>query len=116
VACSLRVERSTPSRRWSAALAGDNHVDSSEWTNVVILALGAVSVLGAGNLPAGVWRYTKALVSAATAGAVLAQSYLADGITTAEWAQIAVAVLTSVGVLAASGPRVVSADRSGARR
>ena len=43
----------------------DDRIDFTEWLNVGVLALGSVAVLGAGDLPAGVWRYTKPIVSAA---------------------------------------------------
>jgi hypothetical protein len=44
----------------AVALAfGDGQVSASEWINVVILGLGSVAVLGAGNLPSGVWSHTK---------------------------------------------------------
>jgi predicted small integral membrane protein len=94
----------------AVALAlGDGQVSSSEWINVVILGLGSVAVLGAGNLPAGVWARTKTLVSAATAGAVFLQSAITGGITGAEWLQLVLAVLGTVGVMAVRGPRVVEA-------
>lgn len=92
-----------------AALAvalGDGNVNADEWINVVILGLGSVAVLGAGNLPSGVWAYTKAIVSAATAGAVFLQSAITDGVSGAEWLQLLLAVAGAVGVYAAKGPRV----------
>ena len=95
------------------ALAGDNHISAAEWINVVILALGAVAVLGAGNLPEGVWAHTKAIVSAATAGAVLLQSSISGGVNPTEWLQIALAVLGALGVLAVKGPVVLAVRRTG---
>lgn len=89
-----------------AALA-DDYVDFNEWLNVGVLALGAVAVLGAGNLPAGIWRYTKTGVSAATAVLVLWQSLATAGMNTAEWLQLAAAALGALGVLAVPGPVVV---------
>jgi hypothetical protein len=90
-----------------AALAGDNMVSNAEWINIAILALGAISVLGAGNLPSGVWKYTKLYVSAATAGLVVLASFLTDGVTTTEWLQVGIAVLGALGVIAAPGPLVL---------
>jgi hypothetical protein len=75
--------------------------------NIAILALGAISVLGAGNLPSGVWKYTKLYVSAATAGLVVLASFLTDGVTTTEWLQVGIAVLGALGVIAAPGPLVL---------
>ena len=93
----------------AAGLAGDNHVDASEWINVGILAFGALAVVGAGELPAGVWRWMKTYVSAGSAALVFLSSVLGDGITTAEWAQLVVAVLGAVGVAVVPGPVVVPA-------
>ena len=90
----------------AAATAGDGQVDASETANIILAGLGAIAVLGAGNLTAGVWRYTKTIVAGATAGAMAWQSALGDGITTAEWWQIGVAVLGAFGVLAAPASRV----------
>jgi len=91
----------------------DDSVDTTEWINAVIVALGAVAVLGAGNLPAGVWSYTKTIVSAATAGAVFLQSAISDGMSSAEWMQLALAVLGALGVFAAPGPKVYGASHLG---
>lgn len=92
----------------AALVAGlaDDVIDAPEWINVVIVALGAVAVLGGGELPAGVWAHTKTIVSAATAGAVLLQSLITDGITASEWSQIALAVVGAVLVSAVPGPVV----------
>lgn len=90
----------------AAALAGDNVIDVSEWINVVILGLGAVAVLGAGNLPDGVWAFTKTIVAGATAGAVFLQSAITDGVSGAEWLQFVLAIAGAVGVFAVKGPRV----------
>jgi hypothetical protein len=90
------------------AASADNRVDAAEWINVLILTLGAVSVLGAGELPAGVWAHTKTIVAGVTAGAVLAVSYVSDGwyITTTEWLQIGLAVLAAIGIAVVPGPKV----------
>ncbi len=93
------------------AASADDRIDSIEWANVIILALGTISVLGAGNMPAGVWKRTKLYVSAATAGAVTAHTFLAAGLTLSltEWLQIGLAVLAALGVYAVKGPQVVPA-------
>lgn len=92
----------------AAVVAGlvDDRLDFTEWLNVGVMALGAVAVLGAGDLPAGVWRYTKPIVAAATAVLVLWQSLASGGMTSSEWMQLALAALGAVGVLAAPGPKV----------
>lgn len=100
-----------------AALA-DEKVDTTEWLNTGILALGAVAVLGAGNLPSGVWAYTKTIVAAASAALVALVTFTTDGgVTTTEWLQVGLAVAGVLGVYAAPGPRVydaVAAGRAGA--
>jgi hypothetical protein len=96
-----------------ALLNGTDHPGASDWVNVVVIGLGAVAVLGAGNLPEGVWRHTKLIVSAATAVAVLLQSVVTDGISSAEWLQLALAALGALGVFAAPGPKVYTADHLG---
>jgi hypothetical protein len=88
-----------------AALAS-GPVTLAAWINVVIIGLGAVAVLGAGNLPAGVWRYTKSIVSAATAAAVVIQTAAQSDFSTATWLQVAVAALGALGVFAVPGPVV----------
>lgn len=93
------------------AAAADDVIDAPEWINVVIVALGAVAVLGAGNLPSGVWAYTKTIVAAATAGAVFLQSAISGGVTTSEWLQLALAVTGALGVAVVPGPRVLRAVR-----
>lgn len=95
-----------------AALA-DDRVDLTEWLNAGVLALGAVAVLGAGNLPSGVWQYTKAIVAAASAVLVLWQSLASGGMSTGEWMQLAVAALGALGVYAVPGPRVYDAAAAG---
>jgi hypothetical protein len=92
----------------ATALFGDGSLDTSELINVGILGLGAVAVLGAGNLPAGVWQHTKGIVSAATAVLVLLSSLWTDGISPAEWAQLVLAALGALGVVVAPGPVVYS--------
>ena len=82
-----------------------------EQINCLIIGLGAVSVLGAGNLPEGVWKYTKFYVSVATAVFVAIASFLSDGVTGAEWIQIALAGLGAAGVIVAPGPTVQSTGR-----
>lgn len=91
----------------------DDQVDAAEWINVAIVSLGAVSVLGAGELPSGVWAHTKTIVAGATAGLVLLVSFVSDGgyITTTEWLQVGLAVASTLGVAFAPGPKVVSVPR-----
>lgn len=93
-----------------AALA-DDRLDFGEWLNVGVLALGAVAVLGAGDLPAGVWRYTKPIVASASAVLVLWQSLATGGMSGSEWLQLGIAALGAVGVFAAPGPLVESTGR-----
>jgi hypothetical protein len=89
----------------------DNRVDAGEWINVLIVALGAVAVLGAGNLPSGVWAYTKTIVSGATAAATLLVAFLSDGgmVTGSEWIQVLLAAMAALGVAFAPAPKVYDA-------
>jgi hypothetical protein len=96
-----------------ALLNGTDHPGASDWVNVAIIGLGAVAVLGAGNLPAGVWAHAKTIVAAATAVAVLLQSFITDGISSAEWLQLALAALGALGVYVAPGPKVYDAAALG---
>jgi predicted small integral membrane protein len=89
-----------------ALLNGADSPVASDWINVVVIALGSVAVLGAGNLPVGVWAHTKSIVAIATAVAVLLQSVITDGISAAEWLQLLMAALGAIGVYAVKGPVV----------
>lgn len=78
------------------ALSGDNRVDSSEWVNIVILGLGAASVLAAPNVSGA--RYTKLTLAVATAVATAAASLIHDGISLTDWLQLGLAALGALGV------------------
>ena len=84
----------------------DDRIDFTEWLNVGVLALGAVGVAAAGNLPSGFWSHAKTWVAAASAVLVLWQSLASGGMTTSEWLQLAMAALGAVGVYAVRGPVV----------
>lgn len=76
-------------------ISGDGPSDAAEWTNAVLVALGAGTVYIAENQPKGtVWHYTKTMMSALAAGGVIAVSALSDtSITATEWYQIAAALI-----------------------
>jgi hypothetical protein len=93
------------------AFHGDETISVEEWINVIILFLGSIGVLGAGNFPAGVWEYMKFYISAATTGFVVLTSYLTSGqeletISYSQWVQIGLAAFGAVGVVYAPGPTV----------
>lgn len=91
----------------------DDRVDAAEWINAAIVFFAALSVLGAGNLPAGVWRYTKTIVAAAGAALTLLVSFISDAVVTnSEWLQVAIAALGAAGVLAVKGPTVTPNARA----
>jgi|GEM_PF-6868273 len=73
----------------------------TDYINMGVLAAGAATVWIAANQPGdGVWAYTKAIMSAISAGGVVAISAFGDGtVSRVEGVQIAVAVLTAAGVL-----------------
>lgn len=92
-------------------LLSDNTLSTGEIINLIILGLGAVGVLGAGNLPEGVWKYTKFFVSVATAVFLLLASVVTDGVTNAELVQLVIAGLGAAGVRRAPGPVVLPTGR-----
>lgn len=92
-------------------MIADGDFSLEEQINCLIIGLGAVGVLGAGNLPEGVWRYTKFFVSVATAVFVALASFLTDGVSGPEWVQVAIAGLAAVGVRQLPGPFVQTTGR-----
>lgn len=84
-------------------------VTGAEWINVIIAALGAIGVLGAGNLPSGVWHYTKIIVAAFTTVFVYLASAITDTVTTQEWIQCGILFLGAFGVFQIRGPVVLTA-------
>lgn len=90
----------------------DGVLDVTESINLVIIGLGAIGVLGAGNLPAGVWSYMKAYIAGLTAVATLLASFIIGGVDTGEVIQMILAFLGALGVAAVPGPRVVPAAPS----
>lgn len=89
-----------------AALQTGTALTPTVWTNVVIVGLGAMCVLGAGELPAGVWANTKPIVSALIAAAVVLQSSIHGGLDTATILQAILAALGTLGIIAVPGPVV----------
>ena len=88
----------------------DDRVDTVEWINTGILMLGAISVLGAGELPEGVWKHMKTYVSAASAALVALVTFTTDGaVTTTEYLQIVLAAVAALGVAIVPGPKVYDA-------
>lgn len=80
-----------------AALTGDQVVDDVEWINLAILAVFALAVFTAPNVPGA--RYTKAALAVLAAVLTLLVNLIADGITISEWMQLGVAALGALGVL-----------------
>lgn len=89
-----------------AALA-DNTVTTAELVNVGIAVVTAVGVYLIPNLPAGPARYFKSGVALLGAALTALASFITDGVTTAEWLQIALAALAAIGVyVVPNGPAV----------
>jgi hypothetical protein len=87
----------------AAALTGDNHIDVSEWSNVILMTAGAAAVLAAPNVPGA--RYTKAVVAVVVAlAAPAALSLVTDGISWTDVWQLAAAALGALGVVSMPGP------------
>lgn len=76
----------------------DDILTVDELVNVAIIGVGAITVYLVPNLPKGVGRYAKVIVTFVVAALVALQSFLTDGITTTEWLQIAAAAFAGVGV------------------
>lgn len=73
------------------------------WVNVGLSAIGCVMVVGAGELPSGVWKWTKTYLSALSAGLVVLSGAV-NGFDRATLLQAAVAALGVIGVAAVPGP------------
>lgn len=76
----------------------DGHVTTSEWINVAIAGVGVAAVWAGPNVPGA--RYTKAILAVLTAALTFLASAISDGVTTAEWLQVALAALAALGVWA----------------
>jgi hypothetical protein len=73
-------------------------VTNVELVNVAIVGIGALGVFAAPNVPGA--AYTKAILSALTAGLVVLASVITNGIVFPELVQILVAAAGAVGVFA----------------
>lgn len=71
-------------------------LDAVGWFNVIVLAMGAVMVYNAANIPG--WDYAKLIASAVSAVVVLLISVWEGGLTTAEIMQLVLAFLGAIGV------------------
>lgn len=80
------------------AALSDNVVTTPELVNIGIIGVGAVGVYLVPNLPAGPGRWFKTGVAFVVAALVALASFLSDGITPAEWLQVAVAAFAGIGV------------------
>lgn len=82
----------------------DDVITVAEGINVGIVGFGAVTVLGATNLPEGVWRLAKGWFAAGSAALVAVNTFYADGlgINGSEWLQVGIAAAGAVGVFGLS--------------
>lgn len=87
-----------------AALQTGTPLTTTVWINVAITGLGAFAVLGAGELPSGVWAHTKPIISSAVAALVVIQSAAGSGLTTITILQAIIAALGALGITAVPGP------------
>ena len=76
----------------------DDLITVDELVNIGIIGVGAIVTYLVPNLPEGVGRYAKVIVTFVIAALVALQSFLTDGVTTTEWLQIAVAAFAGIGV------------------
>lgn len=83
-----------------APAVGDGQWSSAEIINALILLFGSATVLGATNLPAGVWRWAKTVFAIGSAVLVVVASALTDGqFTVDEIIQCVIAALMALGVV-----------------
>jgi len=82
----------------TAALAGDSVISPTEWVNIAILAVGALGVFAAPNVPGA--AYTKSILAVLAAVLTVLASSIIGGISTTELLQIALAGLGALGVYA----------------
>lgn len=71
-------------------------LDATGWFNVIVLAMGAIMVYNAANIPG--WNYAKLIASAVSAVVVLLISVWEGGLTTPEIMQLILAFLGALGV------------------
>lgn len=81
-------------------LAGADLTDRHQWLNAGILAAGTVAIAVNSNLEAGAARYAKGIIAALTAALVALNTLSQWPPGRADWIQVALAVLTAVGVTA----------------
>jgi hypothetical protein len=72
------------------------HITPTQWVNVAIIAVGACAVFAGPNVPGA--RYTKVVLSALAAALTVLTSAIIGGISTGEWIQIVLAILSTLGV------------------
>ncbi|SDG21252.1 hypothetical protein [Microbacterium sp. 77mftsu3.1] len=76
----------------------DDALSVEELLNLAVAVIGAVVVYLVPNFSTAVGKYAKTIATAATAGILLAISFLTDGISLVEWMQIGIASLAAIGV------------------
>jgi hypothetical protein len=100
----------------------DSHISTAEWVQVAVSVTAAAGVWITANVPTLAWA--KTAVAAVLAGLNLVATFVVSGgfsaITTAEWINVALAVLGALGVyaipnLGADTYEVVKAKPSGRR-
>lgn len=76
--------------------ATDGNVGSGEWFNVVTVGLTAIPLVA---IPNTAWQgYAKTIITAFGAAIVVMSSVFSNGISPTEWLQIALALVTALGV------------------
>lgn len=82
----------------SAALLGDSVISPSEWVNIAILAVGALGVFAAPNVPGA--AYTKSILAVLAAVLTVLTSVIIGGVSSTEIIQIVLAGMGALGVYA----------------
>ena len=87
----------------------DGHIANVEWVNVAIAGTGAAAVFAGPNVPGA--QFTKAVLAVLAAVLTFLTSAITDGISTAEWLQIAVIAAGAVGVFAVpNSPTIIDGE------
>ena len=79
-----------------AAAMTDGRIGSDEWVQIAIAGATAASVWTAANVPS--LPYAKTVIAVVLAVLNLLVAYISDGLTPAEWVNLAIAALTAAGV------------------
>lgn len=97
---------------WAVAALSDGSVSAVEWGGLAIALGTAVTVYVVPNVTGQVGFYAKTFAAALGAAGTWIASALPGGVTGQEWAALAVAVLTGLGVFAVPGASISGMEKT----